>query len=256
MFRRAIQKPIRLSLQYISDIHLEYGNRPIISADATHLAICGDIGNPFHKSYKDLLHSASNEYEKVYIVAGNHEYWQNCQVSVEDVNKQIYNVVNQFNNVYFLNRSGDNINNRFNIIGCTMWTKIKEPSPITTGDDEQIGIHNINNMHKIDYTWLKSELDTYYEYDNKNLIIVTHHAPSYKLMKPSFNKNIYQNYYDRYYNDFDNLIDKNRFIHTWLCGHTHSTNSITIADTYLGVNAVGGRNKKNAYCTQILMLDD
>ncbi len=75
-------------------------------------------------------------------------------------------------------------------------------------------------------------------------------------MEPIFKKNIYRNHYDRFYNDFDKLINKNRFIHTWLCGHTHSTYSTTVADTYLGVNAIGGRNKKSAQCTQTLIIDD
>jgi predicted phosphohydrolase len=276
-----VQRPTRLSLQYVSDIHLEFGNKPVIPVSATHIVICGDIGNPYHKNYRDLLCSASDEYEKVFILAGNHEYWQNGMASIKEVNHQIHNVISQFNNVHLLNRSGASINDKYNIIGCTLWTRIKTPPLITNGDDKHIGVDNMNTMHNQDYKWLKNELDNYYrrhygdkcyrdKYDyrmewireeynkhyNKKVIVATHHIPTFRLMAPKFRQNKYKDHYDRFYNDLDHLIKNNSRIHAWLCGHTHSTYCLTLANTYLGVNGAGGSNKHNAGNDQTIMLDD
>lgn len=281
MFRRAAQRPTRLSLQYVSDLHLEFGAGPIVPVVGTHLVICGDIGSPYDQNYRDLLCSASNEYEKVFVVAGNHEYWQNGRASIKEVNRQIYDVTSRFDNVQFLNRSTGTINDKFNIIGCTLWTRIMTPSPITNGDDKQIGIHNMNKMHDQDYKWLRNELDNYYRHHNKHLyigsrndhrmewerslrenhyskklVIATHHVPTRRLMAPKFRQSKYKDHYDRVYNDLDDLIKKNTYIGAWLCGHTHSTYCATLADTYLGVHGIGGTNKHNTTNSQSIILDD
>jgi predicted phosphodiesterase len=39
------------------------------------LALCGDIGNPFHENYVKFIRRHSERFSHVFIVAGNHEYY-------------------------------------------------------------------------------------------------------------------------------------------------------------------------------------
>ena len=63
--------------QLISDIHLEFGAIKKISKCADYLILAGDIGYPDQKLFKDFLSNTSKIFNKVFYVAGNHEYYQN-----------------------------------------------------------------------------------------------------------------------------------------------------------------------------------
>ena len=60
--------------QYISDLHLEKNFPRNIKAEKPFLILAGDIGYPFQKSYVDFLQSLSYQFDKVFIITGNHEY--------------------------------------------------------------------------------------------------------------------------------------------------------------------------------------
>lgn len=73
----------RLTLQYVSDIHLEKRLiLPLIPRIATHIALLGDIGNPYQKSYADFLKKCSYEWEGVIVIAGNHEYFSHAEPDI------------------------------------------------------------------------------------------------------------------------------------------------------------------------------
>ena len=72
------------SMQYVSDIHLEMHDKynegvitpsMFLKPSAPYLALCGDIGIPELKAYDVFLGWCSNNYEKVFLIAGNHEYY-------------------------------------------------------------------------------------------------------------------------------------------------------------------------------------
>ena len=69
-----ILKSISL-IQYVSDLHLEkkINNRSII-AKKPYLILAGDIGYPFQNNYKNFLLHMSYIFNKVFLIAGNHEY--------------------------------------------------------------------------------------------------------------------------------------------------------------------------------------
>lgn len=70
----------RLTLQYISDIHLErkpaYPRIPIVS---NNIALLGDIGNPFTDMYFEFMKYVSDRADRVFLVPGNHEFWHHRQ---------------------------------------------------------------------------------------------------------------------------------------------------------------------------------
>jgi len=67
---------------------------------------------------------------------------------------------------------------------------------------------------------------------NKNLIVMTHYLPTYKLILEQFqnNRNI-----DRFATNLDYLIKPP--VKYWLCGHTHCRYETKINGVNIGVNS-------------------
>lgn len=194
-----------MRLQFLSDVHLEYRHLiPVIKPAAQYLALLGDIGNPFQANYSSFLQQASQKFEKVFLISGNHEYLYN---DIPTTNNRISEICNSFDNVHYLNNQQIQVNDII-ILGTTLWT-----SP-----------------HPLHYKAVKFIQSTAI---NQKRIILTHHLPSYQLILPQFSK--YSQIYDRYASHLDHLIQKP--IVAWLCGHSHCTLDKYINGVYCGINA-------------------
>lgn len=72
------------------------------------LILAGDIGNPMSKIYKKFLTEMAHCYDKVFIITGNHEYYQSSRkkiFSMDDVDKMARLVTESIPNVHFLQRN-------------------------------------------------------------------------------------------------------------------------------------------------------
>jgi len=71
-----------MKIQLASDIHLEfegcYERMPKIKAVSPDnvLVLAGDIGKPSQPIYKQFLNEMAQQFAKVIVVAGNHEYYK------------------------------------------------------------------------------------------------------------------------------------------------------------------------------------
>ena len=72
--------------QYISDIHLETHHNTsknifekILKPSAPYLVLCGDIGYPGAELYKPFLEYCSKNFERVFYIAGNHEFYNDTK---------------------------------------------------------------------------------------------------------------------------------------------------------------------------------
>ena len=228
------------TLQFLSDVHLEYKNKiPTIHPKATYLALLGDIGNPFRKNYKIFLGQASDKFEKTFIISGNHEYWNTTSIS--DTDNKISQIAENFPNVYYLNNNSHLIND-YMILGTTLWTNIINKNRLGDNtkiiyDKKLLTDNNINTLHNNSVKWLKDQISKH-----KNIIVLTHHLPSFKLIIPRFHKPRYINVHDRFASDLDYLITKP--VVAWLCGHSHCQTDTYINGIYCGINAVGYRNNE------------
>jgi metallophosphoesterase superfamily enzyme len=64
------------TLAVLSDIHLEFAPHFALGDPiATWLALVGDLGYPGSPQYSSLLKQAAQTYEQVFVVAGNHEFY-------------------------------------------------------------------------------------------------------------------------------------------------------------------------------------
>ena len=76
-------------LKFISDLHLER-RKDIITFSKNHynksLILPGDIGSPLKQNYWDFMDYVSDNFEKVYFTTGNHEYWNNNKITINQMN--------------------------------------------------------------------------------------------------------------------------------------------------------------------------
>jgi hypothetical protein len=73
--------------------------------------------------------------------------------------------------------------------------------------------------------------------NNKNVIVLTHHLPSYDLIIDKYKKGIYSKYQDRFASDLNHLLQSP--VKYWLCGHSHCNIEKQINDVMCAINAYG-----------------
>ena len=90
---------------YISDLHLEFRDGIFdINNEADILILSGDIGNPYEDIYMNFLIKVSNNFDKIILITGNHEYYCHNK-SILETNEKIKNIIteNKLKNIIFLN---------------------------------------------------------------------------------------------------------------------------------------------------------
>ena len=118
-------------LYYISDIHLELRNNKILTfspenlKEDNYLALCGDIGCPFHPNYTKFLNVHSELYTHIFIITGNHEYYSgNKQRTVSETDAKITELVSTYSNITFLTTNKPYQIGKTLFIGCPLWSQV------------------------------------------------------------------------------------------------------------------------------------
>jgi DNA repair exonuclease SbcCD nuclease subunit len=86
-------------------------------------------------------------------------------------------------------------------------------------------------LHEENVNWLKNTIDTN---SNKDIIILSHHLPSYKLIAPTY---LGSGCNSAFATNLEHIIKPN--IKYWVCGHTHTSNSASIGNCKLITNPFG-----------------
>ena len=248
-----------MKIQYISDIHLELLNNfqrqkiinnimeKVEDINNTILILAGDIGNPFSPNYLELLIKVNSCYKRIYLITGNHEYYNNGH-TIQETNIKINDLLQEhnLNKIIFLNNTFD-IYENYLFIGSTLWSEINN---FTNKINDLNNIPNMtfsyyNQLHKESRNYMESLLNSDIAKDNNNnlkIIVITHHLPLYQLIHPKFLGESIKKYNQWFasklddfmikytYNDADN-IQKNR-ISAWFYGHSHIPNE----NEYYGIN--------------------
>ena len=192
---------VKLSFQLVSDLHLGYYNKinfgDFIIPKAPNLIIAGDIGYQHLDNYNIFMQLCSESFEKIFIVLGNHDYYNYKNeetLSMNNIENKIKIIIEKYNNIYLLQNDIYELED-YVLFGTTLWSNI----PINMAQhiknnindynyifNEEINIkpvtvNQINYLHYKNVKWLKKTIDKYY---NKKIIIITHHLPSFKLIPP------------------------------------------------------------------------
>lgn len=191
--------------------------------DADYLCLCGDIGNPFESIYKHFLVDCANSFKKVFIIAGNHEYYSS---SIEHTLSQIKSICAMINpeKLIFLQNSSFQLPNNTKIIGTTLWSKLDEDQisdiRFFIADFRKItnfSIYQYEKEHKIACDFIKNEVTS-----NQNIIIMTHHAPILQAGNP---KHYGSTLSSAFKSDLKYLFKDN--IIAWFYGHDHYSNDLS-----------------------------
>jgi len=232
-----------MQFQLYSDIHLEMFNGhkfPKITPKADYLILAGNIDR---KNLENFLDYTSKNWERVFYVLGNHEYYYSSY-TFHLLKDKYKNLCNKFHNVHLCDNSYHIIDDII-IYGFTAWTKpifktseeacleLNDYNEIRTFHDRTITIGEIAIISDNDMIKFKQFLEFFYNFKSfkdKKLMIVTHFPPisgsSDNLnttSDPIYKNDILQNYFR--WNNLckEECIPKQYIekIKVWCSGHTH-----------------------------------
>lgn len=143
-----------------------------------------------------LNFSFSHRFKHVFILAGNHEYYNGLMTEVD---AKIHQICQSKSNLHYLNRSSY-VLDHVRIVGVTLWSNVPEHAAetvsstlndyktirvnTTDGKSRLLNVSDTNGLHSADVAYLKSELKV--STDAKQpCIVLTHHAPlKYGVSEP------------------------------------------------------------------------
>ena len=236
-----------MQIQYISDLHLEFLLEKdiieiisLMESSSDVIVISGDIGNPYHISYYRFLSEISNKFKKIFIIAGNHEYYGN---NIEDTIKKIHKIVEIFPNITFLDNSFEDYDG-LRWIGSTLWTHVEnDKCPIN--DIRMIksfDINKYNTLHRESKAFIE---DILRKSDDglTQCIILTHHLPLYELILEKYRSSLYNEWFSGNLKDI--ISERNPIIKAWFYGHTHTGSIQKHHDIFFYCNPLGYKEENN-----------
>lgn len=234
-----------MKIQYCSDLHLEFKENKAflekhpIKPEGEILLLAGDIV-PFAvmKKAMDFFGYLSDNFETVYWLPGNHEYYYS---DIADRSGVINEAIKS--NVFLVNNTSV-MHENVKLIFSTLWSKI---SPLNewTIENSMSDFHVIkyygnkfrpihfNALHQDSLHFLSNALN---KKDAEKTIVVTHHVPTLfyypeKYKGDALNEAFAVELYDL-------IINSN--IDYWIFGHHHSNiNAIDIVNTKIHTNQLG-----------------
>lgn len=234
-----------MKIQYISDIHLEFGCIPsiwneITRCDSDVIVVAGDFCG--HKEvFKDLLSLYEDINKPIIFVPGNHEYYGTSRKSLDSLFKEFTDI---YPDIHILIEKPLYISGVY-FFGTTGWWD-GSGGPITDSCKRGLNdfryIYDLLNEENEDgikwgqkaYQFLKSSLE-FYGKDDAKRVVVTHHMPSKQCIAPE--------YYGSpinacFANDWSHLIEETQ-PDLWVSGHTHTSYDFNIGKTRLVCNPQG-----------------
>lgn len=238
-----------MRIQYISDIHLEFLSALLkskrLSPKADILCLAGDIGYPGKPIYRQFIKWASDNYKKVFLITGNHEYYR--AASMDTVHDQIAHLVEDLKNVTFLDNSYEDYEGvRF--VGTTLWSKIPSEPSLLINDFHEIGemtpeLYNELHLGACEFLESTDVMDS-----PLPVVVMTHHLPAFELIDPKYAKYAAHNCFF--------ASDCKRFfkppIRAWIYGHTHSCSDRYLDGVHFVCNPVGYPQENTGPFDQVL----
>jgi len=264
-----------MEIQYISDLHLEFHDtnntgaiRPemFVTPVAPYLVLAGDIGIPTLRSYGAFLHWCSQNWKQVYLVAGNHEFYNvRCPVKTDMGSKKevLRSLCQGLPNVHFLDCETRLIpETNVRVLGCTLWSEIPDcvrDKAMTYMNDARQILHLkdvpftpslMSGVHANQKQWLNQEIHKC-ELTNEKCLVVTHYLPSYSLIAEK-----YQGHFLNacFASDCEELMRPP--VVGWICGHSHTGVQTTIHGVPCAMNPYGypGEDVETRSKTAVLRL--
>jgi hypothetical protein len=273
-----------IKIQYVSDIHLEtHFNtsksifEKILKPSAPYLALCGDIGYPGSQLYEPFLQYCSENFEHIFYIPGNHEYYNDTKSikfirnkhliqndpemlkklslqfacdSIEERSHKIKTLCSKYPNIQYLDKDTFNIpDTDIVLVGCTLWSKlnmnpIKLPSfndfhRICEDPDTTLMPNTYNNLNAEHIEFIKTTLlQLNKESPEKRIVMLTHHCPTYDIIVDEYRLDDPDNT-NSFFANKDLISPFGKNVKAWICGHTHGCKTIDINGTIVATNTFG-----------------
>lgn len=239
-----------MKIQYCSDLHLEFReNKTFLDKNPIQplgeiLLLAGDVVPfVFMNKYNDFFDFVSVNFDKVYWVPGNHEYYH---YDLEDVKNPLYKKIRE--NVFLVNNQiipHKNVNLIFSTLWSTISLQHERDVQQSVSDFSVIKMQgkkftptDFNTLHQTDYAFLKTALSGNHSKAN---IVVTHYVPTF-LNYPVLYKN--SNINEAFAVELYDFIFNSSAAY-WIYGHHHNnTDEFTIGNTVMLTNQLGYVQKK------------
>jgi len=235
-------------IQYVSDLHLEFPDNRIyltenpIKPVADILIIAGDFivfekdNTVINTLYEPFIDSLAHDFEQVYIIPGNHEYYggHDLSTALSSFTFPLRDNVTYLNNKYlFLDH--------YLLIFSTLWSLLPSTFPKHRFGDFHRGqwqgasltIDQYNQLHLNHKKFLQKTLA---EFNEQKKIIITHHLPSFSLIDPQYAGDELNT---GFASTCDELISSSQAEY-WIYGHSHSSSNRRVLEgTTLVTNPLG-----------------
>ena len=227
--------PPRLRLQLASDIHAEfYGEEPgaaaalgrsdaVLAPRARHLALLGDIGLIGGPELREFVFAAAERFERVFVVAGNHEHYSPTgsieeAVPFSERRRELAELcaASPGGRVTLLDRTSALVDG-VRILGCTLWSDVPDaaaaevtgymrdfqvicPDAAPAKSAELRGLRwerarvaavlaQLRAEHARDAAWLADEVRGAAA-RGEDVVVLTHHAPFFEgTSHPAYGRN-------------------------------------------------------------------
>lgn len=215
-----------VAVQYLSDCHLEMPDAPwpnLTFGVAPYLALCGDIGNPFEETYIAFIISIAKHFERVFVVAGNHEFHGHGRPMAE-VHSRIRNMLaEKVPNAIYMDMDAHKLaGGNLMVLGCTLWSMaddklarvLNDYRHVTVTPDEVLTPAIVRKLHAQHESWLHQEISKAQE-DGLSVLVLTHHAPTHLMNGTHYGSESMSGFST----DLAHLFRQP--VVGWICGHTH-----------------------------------
>jgi Icc-related predicted phosphoesterase len=257
-----------MKIKLASDLHLEFSPHTTIRQNETPvdiLVLAGDIcvgdyfTRPVESPYYQVAHNfdrffaiASDEFENVIYVLGNHEHYRGY---IDRTLDDIREALSKYKNIHILNDQFVDIGDtRF--IGSTLWTDMHRGDPLTM----ETLRHGMNDFKLIEkkathQKFLPKDALAVYIQSRKFIfdtakthdkcVVVSHHAPSEMSVHPRYRYDYHMN--GGYYSNIEDEIIDHPSIKAWMHGHMHDSFAYMLGSTSVYCNPKGYNDQNPHY---------
>ncbi|KAF2435244.1 hypothetical protein EJ08DRAFT_394568 [Tothia fuscella] len=250
-----------VSFQFLSDLHLEVGQQYEsykLPVSAPYLILAGDIGRlSDYVSYLSFLESLCPKFEKVFLVLGNHEFYNiTYEKGIELARKLEDEPVLEGKLLLLHQQRFDIPNSNVTVLGCSLWSHIEDSArevvAMKVNDFKKIEnwtVDSHNAAHFDDLSWLKEEVSAVRKENismarlqkkppgKRSMLVITHHAPC--IERTSEPRLVGSPWNGAFATDLLTAEHVWDGVKTWIFGDTHYSTEFTMSNIRIVSNQQG-----------------